>query len=182
MKSEHTRMKSSPSASDEIKPAILSPALARFHRVCIPLAVYCVIQRVLPLNSKFHPRSGFIPTQADLIKKDCNFVSKLQSFFVGEAGYSLRRRFFASLLESRAFRRFTLKCEPAHLKASACFGSQAILGIKKDQSQGLVFFYGGGSWVLPLAILFEAIAWCNTDCKSVVLARQDTTTWYAAQR
>ena len=26
---------------------------------------------------------GFIPTEADLIKKDCNFVSKLQSFFGG---------------------------------------------------------------------------------------------------
>jgi hypothetical protein len=26
--------------------------------------------------------SGFIPQKADLIKKDCNFVSKLQSFFV----------------------------------------------------------------------------------------------------
>ena len=24
---------------------------------------------------------GFIPTEADLIKKDCNFVPKLQSFF-----------------------------------------------------------------------------------------------------
>ena len=48
----------------------------------IPLAVYCVIRRVRPTNSKFHPRSGFIPTKADLVKKDCNFVSKLQSFFV----------------------------------------------------------------------------------------------------
>ena len=55
--------------------------------MCIPLAVYCVIRRVRPTNSKFHPRSGFSPTKADLVKKDCNFVSKLQSFLVGEAGF-----------------------------------------------------------------------------------------------
>ena len=52
--------------------------------MCIPLAVYCVIRRVSPTNSKFHPRSGFIPTKADLVKKDCNFISKLQSFFGGQ--------------------------------------------------------------------------------------------------
>ena len=27
---------------------------------------------------------GFIPTWSDLIEKDCNFVSKLQSFFGGQ--------------------------------------------------------------------------------------------------
>ena len=68
-------------ASDEIKSASYLPALAGFHHMRIPLAVYCVIRRVRPTNSKFHPRSGFIPTKADLVKKDCNFVSKLQSFF-----------------------------------------------------------------------------------------------------
>ena len=67
--------------SNEIKSASITPALAGFHHMCIPLAVYCVIRRVSPTNSKFHPRSGFIPTKADLVKKDCNFVSKLQSFF-----------------------------------------------------------------------------------------------------
>ena len=27
-------------------------------------------------------KRGFIPTKADLVKKDCNFDTKLQSFFV----------------------------------------------------------------------------------------------------
>ena len=73
-------------ASDEIKSASYLPALAGFHHMRIPLAVYCVIRRVRPTNSKFHPRSGFIPTKADLVKKDCNFVSKFQSFFGAVAG------------------------------------------------------------------------------------------------
>ena len=54
--------------------------------MCIPLAVYCVIRRVSPTNSKFHPRSGFIPSQADLVKKGCNFDTKLQSFFGASEG------------------------------------------------------------------------------------------------
>ena len=33
----------------------LSPCVAGFHHMCIPLAVYCVIRRVSPTNSKFHP-------------------------------------------------------------------------------------------------------------------------------
>ena len=54
-----------------------------FLHMCIPFAVYCVIRRVSPTNSKFHPTGvGFIPSaRTDLIEKDCNFVSKLQSFF-----------------------------------------------------------------------------------------------------
>ena len=34
-------------------------------------------------RSDFIHDSGFIPTKADLVKKDCNFVSKLQSFLCG---------------------------------------------------------------------------------------------------
>ena len=42
---------------------------------CIPLAVSCVIRCVRPTNSKFHPRSGFIPTEADLIKKEAESLT-----------------------------------------------------------------------------------------------------------
>ena len=51
--------------SDEIKSASFQPCEARFHRVAISST-----------------KGGFIPTKADLVKKDCNFASKLQSFFV----------------------------------------------------------------------------------------------------
>ena len=57
-------MKSSPSASDEIKSAIFNPTVAGYHRVAISSTI-----------------GGFIPQKADLVKKDCNFVSTLQSFF-----------------------------------------------------------------------------------------------------
>ena len=36
--------------------------------------------------ANFIHECGFIPTEADLIKKDCNFVSKLQSFLVEASG------------------------------------------------------------------------------------------------
>ena len=64
------------------------PCEARFHHVCIPLAVYCVIRRVRPTNSKFHPRSGFIPTKADLVKKRLQFCIKITVFFGRNATFA----------------------------------------------------------------------------------------------
>ena len=74
-----------PSASDEIKSASLNPAQAGFHHVRIPLAVSCVIRRLRPTNSKFHPRSGFIPTKADLVEKST--CLRKCFFLVGMTGF-----------------------------------------------------------------------------------------------
>ena len=59
MKSKRVWMKSSPTASDEIKSASINPALAGFH-----------------------PRSGFIPTKADLIEKGSELYPILSLFLV----------------------------------------------------------------------------------------------------
>ena len=64
MKSEWTRMKSSVCHLrwNQIRLDLLPKG--RFHREAISSTA-----------------SGFLPPSADLVKKDCNFVSKLQSFF-----------------------------------------------------------------------------------------------------
>ena len=71
-----------PTASDEIKSAILTCRKADF------------------IAQRFHPRSGFIPTQADLTEKDCNFVSKLQSFFYPNRRFGISSRFSVHLISS----------------------------------------------------------------------------------
>ena len=69
MKSEWTRMKSSVSHLrwNQIRHPNLPQG--RFHRVRIPLAVYCVIRRARPTNSKFHPRMWIYSALADLVEK-----------------------------------------------------------------------------------------------------------------
>ena len=108
----------------------------------IPLAVYCVIRRARPTNSKFHPGSGFIPTQADLVKKDCNFVSKLQSFF---AGYSQERRYSASAYVSE------LPTPSANNRPSIRVLRELLERALAHQTKNLVtrtrFLFGGGSWI-----------------------------------
>ena len=63
-------MKSSPSASDEIKSAFYHPALAGFHRVAISSA-----------------KGGFIPTKADLTEKDSELYPILSLFLARRKGF-----------------------------------------------------------------------------------------------
>ena len=48
--------------------------------------------------------------------------------------------------DKRACRWLSLKCEPAHCRAVPGLISEPST-IQKDQPQGLVFLYGGGSWI-----------------------------------
>ena len=78
-------------ASDEIKSASINLALAGFHHVCIPLAVYCVIRRARPTNSKFHPTLvGFIPTEADLTEKDSRLYPILSLFLANKYNFDTK--------------------------------------------------------------------------------------------
>ena len=69
MKSKQAWMKSSPTASDEIKSVSLYPCEARFHRVAISST-----------------KGGFIPTKADLTEKDSELYPILSLFLVRKTG------------------------------------------------------------------------------------------------
>ena len=70
MKSEQARMKSSPTASDEIKSASLNLAKQDFTQHKLDFIHEC----------------GFIPTQADLVEKDSRLYPILSLFLVRMRG------------------------------------------------------------------------------------------------
>ena len=67
-------MKSSPTASDEIKSASIYPALAGFHRVAISST-----------------KGEFIPQKADLTEKDSELYPILSLFLVQVTGFEPTR-------------------------------------------------------------------------------------------
>ena len=66
-------MKSSPTASDEIKSASLNPAQAGFHRVAISST-----------------KGGFLPTKADLVEKNSGLHAILSLFSGAPSGIRTR--------------------------------------------------------------------------------------------
>ena len=62
----------------------------RSHRVRIPLAVYCVIRRVRPTNSKFHPRKWIYSAEGGFSWKRLRIVWSPESF--SGAGRNIRQR------------------------------------------------------------------------------------------
>ena len=59
-------------------------------------------------RSDFIHVSGFIPQKADLVKKDCNFVSKLQSFFGRSSREPSGTQWFSSYHSTKKGKQFLL--------------------------------------------------------------------------
>ena len=114
-------MKSSPSASDEIKSAFYHPALAGFHRVAISSA-----------------KGGFIPTKADLTEKDSELYPILSLFlcnnpFVDTMNYWKRKWCIYSPPPCKAS---SVICAPSR-NAYTNIASSARLAYSLQQSSNL---------------------------------------------
>ena len=92
MKSEQARMKSSPTASDEIKSASLNLAKQDFIACAYRLRYIASFVVTARRIANFIHECGFIPTQADLVEKDSRLYPILSLFLVRMRGLEPPRR------------------------------------------------------------------------------------------